>query len=260
MSGRWGSPAGDKGRLLPGWAVVPTLQRVQICPSFLSMAKLPGCESAAPGYEELRQTCGSQVIQLLSAKCLQPQNLQGSHLKVHEAWLVQALAWKSCSCPRRRFPDLEKKQKKIKKSCLAFGKLSKPQISSWIDFLKQCGLSYVKHFLPAIAEGGRLDLEMPFPISPSKLVASDFFQYPGILEVLDSCSGVHMSSLDDGNQATFRQAFSLISAATWKMWDLIQKNSWAAVIYKQTIPSEGLHWPYKLCEWTCGLLPLPQWN
>lgn len=30
---------------------------------------------------------------------------------------------------------------------------------SWIDFLQQCGLTYVKYFLPATTEGGRLELE-----------------------------------------------------------------------------------------------------
>lgn len=65
-----------------------------------------------------------------------------------------------------------KKKKKLKKSCLAFGKLSNPQMPSWIHFLQQCGLSYVKHFLPAIAEGGSLELEMSFPKSLSRLGAS----------------------------------------------------------------------------------------
>lgn len=85
MSEWWSSPAGDKGHLLHGQVVVLALLCVQIRPNFLSMAKLLGYESAPLGYEELRQTCGLQIIQLFLAKCLQPQNLQGSHLKVHEA-------------------------------------------------------------------------------------------------------------------------------------------------------------------------------
>jgi len=57
----------------------------------------------------------------------------------------------------------------------------------------------VKHFLPAIVEGGRLVLEMPFPMLPSRAIASDFFQCLEISEVI--YSGGHISSLDEGNQS-----------------------------------------------------------
>lgn len=48
-------------------------------------------------------------------------------------------------------------------------------------------------------EGGRLVLEMPFPILPSRAIASDFFQCLGIPEVI--YSGGHVSSVDEGNQS-----------------------------------------------------------
>lgn len=32
-------------------------------------------------------------------------------------------------------------------------------------------------------------------------------------------------------------------------------NTWAAVIHKEINPNEGSHWPYKVCGWTCWLLP-----
>lgn len=91
-----------------------------------------------------------------------------------------------------------KKKLKIIKSCLAFGELSNPQISSWIDFLQQCGLSYVKHFLAAIAEGGGLELEKSSPKSPSRLGAPDFFQHREFRSswILVSCSGGHVLSLE----------------------------------------------------------------
>lgn len=115
----------------------------------------------------------------------------------------------------------------------------------------------MKHFLQATVEGLRLELEMPFPVSPSKPVASGFFQYKEYFWswVLVSCSGGHISSPDEAKKATCRQTFNLIPFATWKMWDLIQKNSWARVIYNKMLPSEGLHWPYKPCEWIFGVLP-----
>lgn len=52
---------------------------------------------------------------------------------------------------------------------------------SWIGFLQQCGLSYVKYFLPATTEGGRLELEKSFPKSPSRFGASstENFGAPG---------------------------------------------------------------------------------
>lgn len=98
---------------------------------------------------------------------------------------------------------------------------------------------------------------MPFSVSPSKPVASGFFQYEEYYQswILVSCSGGHISSPDEGKKATCRQTFSLIPVATWKMWDLIQENSWARVIYNKMLPSEGLHWPYKPYEWIFVLLP-----